>query len=201
MAGLHSNVPLLCGGTSTLLRSEDGFVDNVDDELSAGQDCWHPGWVWLAGCSTIHHPQWFSINGRDEKNINFIQFLWLHGIVLPMPPKWPPCWWTVSQLIFVLLPQMRMYYIYIYVSHRNRSLVHYIWVKPISRYMFHDVDMSIVWRRLWDLGIISTIWPCRHSLSVNIRLCYNLLPSQKWIKHLKNIVLATLATLHLFLHP
>ena len=92
-------------------------------------------------------------------------------------------------------------YIYIYVSHRNRSLVHYIWVKPISRYMFHDVDMSIVWRRLWDLGIISTIWPCRHSLSVNIRLCYNLLPSQKWIKHLKNIVLATLATLHLFLHP
>jgi hypothetical protein len=42
MAGLHSKVPLLCG-TSTLLRGEDGFVDNVDDELSAGQDCWHPG--------------------------------------------------------------------------------------------------------------------------------------------------------------
>lgn len=92
-------------------------------------------------------------------------------------------------------------FIYIYKYEPKKSFTCAFSGLHISRYMFHDVDMSIVWRRWWDLGIISTIWPCRHSLSVNIRLCYNLLPSQKWIKHLKHIVFATLATPHLFLHP
>ena len=163
MAGLHSNVPLLCGGTSTLLRSEDGFVDNVDDELSAGQDCWHPGWVWLAGCSTIHHPQWFSINGRDEKNINFIQFLWLHGIVLPMPPKWPPCWWTVSQLIFVLLPQMRMYYIYIYMW--AIEIVHLCIIFGLN--LFHGTCFMMLTCQSFggDYGIWGSYQPSGHAVT------------------------------------